>query len=369
MVPRRRFRIKRIRSKFSQSRQGVSVAQRRRISTLIMSRWARTVIARATGATVAVSGLWPGRADRLIIAPHDLRTADATRAAEIYAGRFVFAGKIVTCHGRSIFDLEPPSEDWEVALLGFGWLRHVPAADAALTRANAGSLVDDWIPNPAQKRRPVGRRADVLARRVISPLSQAPLVLGDTDGKFYRRYLRGLTREIRYLRYTMLDIPDGVPRLQVLIALCYASLCLANQSRHIRTATRKLSDELQRQILPDRRHIPRNPRAPIELLIDLLPLRQTFAARNIAPPSALLNAIDRIMPMLRFFRHGDGSFAMFNGMSSAPSDLLATLLAYDDTHRVPMANMPHTGFQRLGARAITVIMDTGPPAAAGRQCD
>jgi len=59
----------------------------------------------------------------------------------------------------------------------------------ALTRANARSLVDDWISNPANKR-PVGRRADVLARRVISLLSQAPLVLGDTDSKFYRRYLR-----------------------------------------------------------------------------------------------------------------------------------------------------------------------------------
>ena len=54
-------------------------------------------------------------------------------------------------------------------------------------------------------------------------------------------------------------------------------------------------------------HISRNPGALIELLIDLLPLRQTFAARNIAPPPALLNAIDRMMPMLRFFRHGDGT--------------------------------------------------------------
>ena len=111
----------------------------------------------------------------------------------------MFAGKIVTCHGRSIFDLEPPSEDWEVALLGFGWLRHLRAADTALTRANARALVDDWISNTVAASAPIGRRADVLARRVISLLSQAPLVLGDTDGKFYRRYLRGLTREIRYL--------------------------------------------------------------------------------------------------------------------------------------------------------------------------
>jgi uncharacterized heparinase superfamily protein len=340
--------------------QGVSVAQRRRISTLIVGRFARNVMARASGSSVALSRLWPGRADRLIIAPHDLRTTDATRAAEIYAGRFVFAGKIVTCHGRSIFELEPPSEDWEVALLGFGWLRHLRAADTALTRANARALVDDWISNPAN-RRPTGRRADVMARRVISLLSQAPLVLGDTDGKFYRRYLRGLTRDIRYLRYAMADMPDGVPRLQVMIALCYASLCLANQARHIRGTTRKLSDELQRQILPDGGHISRNPGALIDLLIDLLPLRQTFAARNIAPPAALLNAIDRMMPMLRFFRHGDGSFALFNGMSSAPSDLLATLLAYDDTHGVPMANMPHSGYQRLDAGAMTIIMDTGSP--------
>jgi uncharacterized heparinase superfamily protein len=159
----------------------------------------------------------------------------------------------------------------------------------------------------------------------------------------------------------MLDIADGVSRLQVLISLCYASLCLANQAGHIRAATRRLSDELQRQIMPDGGHISRNPGALVELLSDLLPLRQTFAARNIAPPPALLNAIDRMMPMLRFFRHGDGSFALFNGMSNAPSDLVATLLAYDDTHGAPMANMPHTGFQRLDAGTTTVIIDTGPP--------
>ena len=338
----------------------MSTVQRGHISTLLLGRFARNTAARVSEASVALSRLVPARADRLIIAPQDLRTTDATRAAEIYAGRFVFAGKIVTCHGRSIFDVEPPSEDWEAALLGFGWLRHLRAADSALTRANARSLIDDWLTNRGRDSR-VAWRADVLARRVISLLSQAPLVLSDTDSKFYRRFLRGLTGEIRYLRYTMIDIADGVPRLQVQIALGYAALCLANQARHIRTATRKLSDELQRQILPDGGHISRNPGALIELLLDLLPLRQTFAARNIAPPPALLNAIDRMMPMLRFFRHGDGSFALFNGMSNTPSDQMATLLAYDDAYGNPMSSMPHTGYQRVDAGPTTLIMDCGPP--------
>jgi uncharacterized heparinase superfamily protein len=213
----------------------VAVAHRRQISSLLLGRAARSVLARASGRSIVLSRFWPRRTDRLLIAPNDLRTVDATRASEVYAGRFVFAGKIVTSHGRSVFDLDPPSEDWEASLLGFGWLRHLRAADSAITRANARSLIDDWISKPIRKRG-VGWRADVLARRVMSLLSQAPLVLNDADSKFYRRFLRSLTREIRYLRSTMVDIADGVPRLQVLIALCYASLCLAQAVRRIAAA-------------------------------------------------------------------------------------------------------------------------------------
>src|SRR5690606_23167699 len=106
---------------------------------------------------------------------------------------------------------------------------------------------------------PIAWRSEVLARRIISLLSQAPFLLSDCDGRFYRRYLRNLTREVRILRYAVIDVPDGLPRLQVMIALCYASLCMANQERHIRNAARRLSEELVRQVLPDGGHISRNP--------------------------------------------------------------------------------------------------------------
>ena len=69
-------------------------------------------------------------------------------------------------------------------------------------------------------------------------------------------------------------------------------------------------------MFPDGGHISRNPGVIIDLLLDLLPLKQAFTGRNIAPPPQLLNAIDRMMPMLRFFRHDDGNFALFNGMGA-----------------------------------------------------
>jgi uncharacterized heparinase superfamily protein len=136
---------------------------------------------------------------------------------------------------------------------------------------------------------------------------------------------------------------------------------MARQLRHLRSATRRLVNELERQVLPDGDHIGRNPGTIIETLLDLLPLSQAFSARNVAPPPAIINAIDRMMPMLRFFRHGDGSFALFNGMGPTPPDLLATVLAYDDARGSPVANAPYSGYQRLDAATSTLLMDTGSP--------
>jgi uncharacterized heparinase superfamily protein len=337
----------------------VSLAEHTKLSVFLARGLLRKLVSRVSGHALLNWSL-PAKTDRLDISPQDLRTADATRASEIYAGRFAFAGKVVTSDARSPFEIAPPSEDWAVALLGFGWLRHLRAADSGITRANARALVDEWITTHSATEL-IAWRPEVLARRIISWLSQAPLLLDDSDVRFYRRFIRSLTRHVRQLRRTVQDAPDGVPRLQAMIALTYAALCMAGQARHSRAATKRLADELARQILPDGGHISRNPGALIELLVDLLPLRQLFTARNLVPPAALLNAVDRMMPMLRFFRHGDGSFALFNGMGPTPTDLLTTILAYDDARGTPVANAPHSGYQRVEANGTVVLMDTGTP--------
>ena len=346
----------------------VSVAEGTKLSVVL----ARGLVGRITSRVAAHPIVhWPfsfGKADRIVIAPQDLRTSDATRASEIYAGRFAFAGKVVTCDSRSPFEMNPPSEDWAASLFGFGWLRHLRASASGITRANARALVDEWITlNSSQD--PIAWRADVVARRVMSWLSQAPLVLDDADVQFYRRFLRSLMRQVRHLRHTASQARDGVPRLQAAMALSYAALCMARQQRHIRAATKRLSEEMARQILPDGGHISRNPGALIELLVDLLPLRSAFTARNLVPPPELLNAIDRMMPMLRFFRHGDGNFALFNGMGPTPTDLITTILAYDDARGTPLANAPHSGYQRLESGSTLVLMDAGcpPPMAVSQE--
>jgi uncharacterized heparinase superfamily protein len=346
----------------------VTVAERLGLSALIGRRAFRSLLARVATHPLLRWRYGSGKTDRLLIAPQDLRTADATRASEIYAGRFAFAGKVVICDRRSPFEMTPPSDEWAVMLLSFQWLRHLRAADSAITRANARALIDDWI-SIQGKWHPLGWRNDILARRILCWLSQAPFVLQDADARFYRRFIRSLSRQVRYLRRTLRHSREGLPRLQALMALNYASLCMQGQAGALRGNARKLIEELRAQIRPDGGHISRNPGTLIEILADLLPLRQLFSARNLQPPQAINNAIDRMMPMLRFFRHADGNFAQFNGMGPTPVDLLATVLAYDDARGSPLSNAPHSGYQRMEAAQTALIIDSGrpPPVAVSQE--
>ncbi len=334
--------------------------QRWRLYGLGGAQAGRCLVGLAGQAFSALASLRRRSPERVIIAPQDLRTADPTEASDIYSGHFSLAGQSVNCRGRSPFDVAPPSEAWAVALAGFNWLRHLGAADSALARANARALVDDFLIAKLD-RRGVAVRPDVVARRLLAFLSQSPLVLEGADHAFYRRFMRALARAVRQLSGHVAGDLRGENRLLGLIALAMAGLCLDNLGRLQRTVTRQLGEELARQVLPDGGHVSRNPQVVVTLLTELLPLRQVYAARGVSPPPQLLGAIDRMMPMLRMFRHGEGSLALFNGMGSTQVDLIATLLAYDDTRSRAIRHAPHSGYERLAAGELLLIADVGAP--------
>ena len=332
-----------------------------RLTGLLLVRGAREVWGGAAGLVRGVTTSRFRAPLRLLIAPQDIRTADPTVAADIYAGYFVFGGAALNAHGNSPFELPPPSVGWAEALAEFGWLRHLRAADTSLARANARALVDDWIAHAGRPRAVPAWRPKVVARRLLAWLSQSPLILEGADPLFYRRFMRSLGRQTAFLHGAVDRGLGGDARLLAAIALAQVGLCAEGLERFGRRASRVLTHEIARQVLPDGGHISRAPGLLVDVLLDLLPMRQAYAARGVPVPPPLLNAIDRMMPMIRTFRHGDGTLALFNGMGVTRPEALATVLAYDDTRGRPLGNAPYSGYQRLeGGRAL-VILDAGPP--------
>lgn len=301
--------------------------------------------------------------ERVLIAPPDLRLADPQIAIEIYHGRFPLCGHMVETAGQSPFLLEIGDAGWLRSLHGFRWLRHMRAAGTELAAANARALVSDWIASHGGRIAGIAWDPATTAKRIIAWLQHSSVVLQGAEFAFYRSFLRSLAVQIRYLRSMVREMPNGEGRLRARIALAYAALSLPASPASLRSAARALSDELDRQVLPDGGHISRNPMAVLELLADLLPLRHTYTNQAETPPLALIGAVERLLPALRFFRHQDGSLARFNGMGVTIHERVAAILRHDDTAGAPLLDAPHSGYQRLAIGATTVIVDTGgvPP--------
>src|SRR5258708_38376146 len=96
------------------------IADRSRLFWLALRRRFNVARGRVLVFPLARLIYWPARGERLVIAPQELRTADPTRANEIYGGRFAFAGKIVFCDSRAPFEGEAPTGEWADMLPGFG---------------------------------------------------------------------------------------------------------------------------------------------------------------------------------------------------------------------------------------------------------
>jgi len=353
--------------------RGASAREQLGLAALALARARRSALARVRRSRLM---LWRYRApvtEELLLAPPDLRAHDPSFVDEVAFGSFGLAGAVANLRGRSPFAIEPPSPAWARELYGFGWLRHLDGGRPGEHRWLARKLTAEWI-RRSRRGPQLAWHPNVVARRVLSWLAHAELLLDGTEPRHYAAVMRSLRDQITFLSTSWRDAADGWPRLLALIAIAHADLCIAGHDRRLAQSQKLLAAELERQIpAPDGGHIGRNPWTLVELLLDLLPLRRCYAARGKTPDPALLSAIRRLTEMLCHLRLGDGMPGRFNGMGPGERDALATVLAYDEG-RSPAAAPVRSGYVRLEKGSTIVLFDAGPAppielaGAAGAGC-
>jgi len=303
----------------------------------------------------------------LVLAPPDLRPVDPSFADEVASGSVGLAGLTVTLDGASPFDLTAPRTGqgtgqgtaWQRELNGFGWLRHFAAARTAENEALVHRLAAEWLAG-SRRRGMEAWAPDVVGRRMISWLSYSSLLLDGAERRLTAGLMLSLEDQAGYLAAAWRDAPEGHPRLLALIGLVQACLCIAGHERRLAESEKHLVRELDRQIGADGGHLSRNAGVLIALLLDLLPLRQCFAARGLTPNERLPAAIDRMMPMLRRLKLGDGQLARFNGVGAGEQEALAMLLAYDRGRAAPGPPVSSSGYVRLERGSTAIVVDAGP---------
>lgn len=332
---------------------------------LAIGEAARRLVNRFTGPPLLNRMMPAATPGRLLIAPKDLRTADPTTAQDIYAGRYFLAGKLVETGGGDPFIREDTPQNWQRELHGFGWFRHLEADGSALARQNAAALLGDWLNHRFSRTHSVAWEPETAARRLITWFSHSVGILEAITPRQYQQWLKSIGFHIRFLKYNYAVSDPGLPRLLVRIALAYASICVDGQQQQLHRSARLLDAELAEQLGEDGMHVSRNPSVIPDLLSLLLPLRQSHASAGIEPSPTLVSAIDRLMLAMKFFILGDGTLARFNGMAATRSDLLATLLQYDDSPGTMASATVIGGYQRLAAGDTVLLADIAAPPGRG----
>lgn len=297
------------------------------------------------------------------ISPTSLRPADPSFIEEIAIGGFGLSGYVARiAPGASPFDLSPPSQTWLEALHGFSWLRHLDAAGTHDARELARVYVQDWLRLPRHQQA-FGWEPEILARRIISWLTHENLLLDWAEHKDHDAIMLSLDQQVTELRTSWRNALDGYPRLICLMALVQADLCISGQSDRLAASQALLAAEFDRQILADGCHISRDPWVGVELLLDLLPLRPCFPARELTIHPRISASIDRMVGMLHHLRLGDGSLARFNGMGAPEQGTLTMVAGYAAPGHTPQKNAAFgaSGYLRMERGTTALILDAGKP--------
>ncbi len=285
-------------------------------------------------------------------------------AAALYQGRFSFAGHTVECDGRVIFDHDVSHSAWLRELHGFDWLRALLDSERRLMTVFARTLVGDWQERAARLPSEALEPA-VAARRLMHWIAAAPELVGGAPGGFEQAFFRSLAWQTR--RLARMSHRRMLPHERMLVALAqaHAALGLAGLENLREQALARLAEELEWQILPDGGHVSRSPAVLLEIIAFLLPLRDAVLQARLSLPEGIAGALERALPMLRFFRHGDGGLTLLGGVADPAPGLLMAVLEADPVAGRPLSRAPHSGYLRMQQGAGLAVMDGGRALAPG----
>lgn len=297
---------------------------------------------------------------QLLLVPRDLRTADPSLSIELDMGQFGLAGATVFLNGGSPLFATPPNINWERELHGFGWIRNLRAARTDRSQEQAHEITKDWLDN-FNSQKGIAWEPEVAARRLISWLSHSNFLLYEVDERTYINMMSAIDEHMKFLSMSGIHAKPGMPRLLSLIALMFAGLCVNEQEKFAEQHIKLLCNELDKQILSDGGHISRDNSVLASILIDLLPLKQCFVTRDLTLPQPLIDAINRMLPMVHYMRLGDGLMSRFNGAGTTLPDTLSTAMAYDDVSNDPLIEANASKYFRLQKGNVIILMDGGTP--------
>lgn len=288
---------------------------------------------------------------------------DRDLALAVMDGAYLFAGRRYPL-GQTPWAALLQSDAMAASLHEFGWLADLRALGSKAAQQRAKALVGGWIDANRRWSTPAWR-ADVLGRRLAMWLAAADFLLADGDDGFRDRFLESLGVQARQLVRAGNRRRGDAGAIAAAKGRLACALCI--DIGHYQAAMDHLCREVRAQVLPDGGHVQRNPSLVLQVLRDLVDIRAALQSARQDIPDDIAAAVERMVPMLRGLRLGDGSLALFNGGKEENPRLIDAVLARAAVKGKAITDAPEAGVQRIAAERTTVVMDAGPAPMHGNR--
>ena len=283
---------------------------------------------------------------------------DGQLADAIFQGRYNFGGEEIHAPNNPLWEPNGVGPWWIAEMHGFSWLRHFKARDGKASRQHARSLITHWMKSGNNKFNPVSWQTDILGRRISAWISYAEMIKEGADRTFLENFYKLLTSQSKHLSRVIKKHSSGPEVFTALRGLLISGICLSGGNKRYNQAKNILLSALNSQILNDGCHISKQPSITLDVLTDLIWMKNALPEND-----PLLEKIDtnitKISHAIRSLRLGDGTLLRTNGGRSYSRDAIDKVL--DKTgiklkSRVS-SSLTISGYERLAAGRSVIIMD------------
>jgi hypothetical protein len=259
-------------------------------------------------------------------------------ASQMYAGQFLFNGKIISASPSDVFSTIDPSLEW---------LSHFNASNRGLHDQYAMRLLHYWSKTNRSK-------SDIATQNqiIFALATDGQMIARRCEASVHASFFEIAGREVKKLVQTRTHNSEQSTAKAIALLYCLNSF---QGLGHLREMAYELIERnLDHVILPDGGHVSRKMGSLTEFLEYAAPLTQLCSA--IMPP-ILLQAVENGLALLKLVQCPDRKLS---GLlpELRNTDLLNSLLNIQNIEIPNLSFAPQSGFARIDHEKATLIADT-----------
>ena len=309
--------------------------------------------------------------EEISFTPKDVWPGDPILGDQLIQGYYNLANKKIYSPEETLWQISNVNTFWQNEAHSFSWLRHLKARSGSLARKHARFLILEWLGHYKNYNYKTWE-LEVLSRRVSAWITNFDFLLAEKDKSFAEILLRNLFKQIKFLRtqtnnsyFALIGKKYGfeessIKKIKILRALILSSMCFESQFDRYSYYIKILESELNKNFNIDGMHESKSPSTHLEILGDLVAIREAIFSKHLKSPSFLETIIKKGAHSLKFFRTPAGNLATFNGSKQETKFLIDKIISQADGQprgRGPIS-LSKSGFEKIVCNGVMVIVDS-----------